>query len=114
MNRSCRRHSQVSGKVPVFLETPKINGTHDYHYGNCWLRQRQASESSGLPAAPACTTSVITRKRFKLFQSKQDLEVQGAGGSSGLEIIGCHGRAGKDLLTAKGKARVRFSPSLLQ
>lgn len=54
--------------------------------------------------APTSTTSVITRKRFKLFQSKQDLEEQGAGGSSGLEIIGCHGRAWKDFLTAKGRA----------
>ena len=50
-------------------------------------------------SAPACKTSVITREHFKLFQSKQDLEMQRAGWSLGLERNSLHGRAWKGLLT---------------
>lgn len=55
-------------------------------------------------AAPACATSVIMRGHFKLFQSKQDLEMQRAGWSLGLERNGLHGRAWKGLLTTQGRA----------
>lgn len=54
LNHSYHRHSQVSGKVPVFLETPKINGMHDYHYWNCWLGH--PSPTTSLRRSPACTT----------------------------------------------------------
>lgn len=74
-------HSQVSGKVPVFLETPKINGTHDYHYPNCWGQQ----SGQGLVRS-ARTFSVIIRQHFKSFQSKQELHAEikmGAGAGEG-------------------------------
>lgn len=64
-----------------------------------------------LAAAPACTAPVIMRKRFKWFQPKQDLDVQGAGGSLGLPMNGRPGRAGKDLLPG---LQVMLSQSLWQ
>ena len=55
-------------------------------------------------AAPACTTSVIIREHFKLFQSKQELELKRAAWSLGLEINSLHGGAWKGLLTTQGRA----------
>lgn len=94
--------SLLSRTLTSVWKSPCISGNpKDKRHARLSLRKllaaAETSESGGLPAAPARTTSVITRKRFKWFQSKQDLEVQGAGGSSGLEIVGCHGRARKDL-----------------
>lgn len=57
----------------------------------------------GAPAS-ARTASVIIRKRFKCFQPKQDLGVQGAGRPLGLGLDGLRGRARKDLLTDKSQA----------
>lgn len=54
-----------------------------------------------LAAAPACTAPVIMRTCLKWFQPKQDLGVQGAGGSLGLPM---NRRAGRDLLLVTGEA----------
>lgn len=68
----------MSGKVPVFLETPKINSTHDYHYPNCWGQQSGQCSAHRL--------SVIIRQHFKSLQSKQELHAEikmGAGAGKG-------------------------------
>ena len=52
LNHSYHRQSQVSGEVPVFLETPNINCRHDYHYWNCWLWWRRAGPVASRRLSP--------------------------------------------------------------
>lgn len=99
---------RVSGKVPVFLETPKVNGVHGCHYGNCRPAETRLSQASG-----PCSLCNY-QKAFYMVPVQTRPGPAESGGSLGLEMRGRRGRAWKDLLTAKGRAAGLFSPSLPQ
>lgn len=99
---------RVSGKVPVFLETPKVNGVHGCHYGNCRPAETRLSQASG-----PCSLCNY-QKAFYMVPVQTRPGPAESGGSLGLEMRGRRGRAWKDLLTAKGRAADLFSLSLPQ